>query len=335
MLVIVVVVLAGTEIYLRSSGITPAYNDDPALWANTRAKVYEPADKTVVFIGSSRIKYDLDILTWQKLTGKRAVQLAMTGSSPIPVLEDLANDPAFKGNMIIDVTEILFFSGTPMFNAKPEENLHHYYDRTPAQRANFQINRLLESQLVILDKDNYSVNATLKSLKIPNRPMVFEMPLFPVGFERTGFDEQASMSPQFVTDTNAHQKVINVWKYLSGGPKPPPMPDTVLVQLCTHVKTAVDKIKARGGKVFFVRTPSSGDMGFGESMAFPKERFWTTLLKVTGCDGFHFTDNPITAKMVCPENSHLTPADAVIYTQQLVKRLQDNPIIHPSTASIN
>ena len=335
MVLVVIAVLAATEMYLRSTGITPAYNEDAALWSNVRAKVYEPADKNVVFIGSSRIKYDLDIPTWQKLTGKRAVQLAMTGSNPRPVLEDLANDSNFKGNLVIDVTDPLFFSGAPMFDSKPMEYLHHYYDRTLAQRANFHINHALESQLVILDKDNYSINAALKALKVPNRPMVFEFPIFPVGFERTKFDEQAYMSPQFVADTNDHRQMINVWKYLSGGPKPPPMPDSVLMQLCGSVKTMTDKIKARGGKIFFVRTPSSGDMGFGESMGFPKERFWANLLKVTGCEGFHFTENPLTAQMICPENSHLKPTDAVIFTQELVKGLQGNPILQTSTTSTN
>ena len=73
------------------------YDDNEALWADKRAMVYNPSDKATVFIGSSRIKYDLDIPTWRALTGKDAIQLANVGSSPRAVLTDLANDPNFKG----------------------------------------------------------------------------------------------------------------------------------------------------------------------------------------------------------------------------------------------
>lgn len=49
------------ELYLRNKGVVADYDDGPELWAHTRSMVYEPANKATVFIGSSRIKYDLDI----------------------------------------------------------------------------------------------------------------------------------------------------------------------------------------------------------------------------------------------------------------------------------
>ena len=333
MLLLVITVVGATELYLRSKGLTPAYNDDSALWAHARSQVYLPQKESVVFIGSSRIKYDLDIHRWQSLTGKKAVQLAMTGSNPRPILEDLANDKKFRGNLVIDVTEPLFFSGAPPFDERPRNHLSYFHDRTPAQLANFYINRPLEAGLVFLDKDNFSINSQLAALQVPNRPGVFEMPIFPVGFDRSQFNEQAYMNPQFVADTNEHRRVINIWKYLMGGPKPPPMPDSAIIGLCRSVKASTDKIMARGGQVFFVRTPSSGGMFMGESMGFPRERFWNCLLKETGLPGFHFLDDPITAALICPEESHLTPNDALRYTTQLVKAMSTSSILNPVTAS--
>src|ERR1700726_2392565 len=98
------------EFYLRHKGNQLTYDDNEALWADKRAMVYDPADKATVFIGSSRIKYDLDITTWRTITGKDAIQLANVGSSPRAVLTDLANDTNFKGNLVVDITEGLFFS---------------------------------------------------------------------------------------------------------------------------------------------------------------------------------------------------------------------------------
>ncbi|MBK6635955.1 MAG: hypothetical protein IPG38_18215 [Chitinophagaceae bacterium] len=98
--------------------------------------VYEPADKSTVFIGSSRIKFDLDIPTWEQITGDHAIQLACVGSSPVPVLEDLANDKQFAGKLVIDVTEGLFFQKAPNVET-PLKNLKYYKEWTPAQKGQF------------------------------------------------------------------------------------------------------------------------------------------------------------------------------------------------------
>ncbi|MGB5007283.1 MAG: hypothetical protein WBO39_10125 [Ferruginibacter sp.] len=112
-LVLVIAALLCWELYVRSRGFDTAFDDNTALWSDKRKMVYEPADKSTVFIGSSRIKFDLDIPTWEQITGDHAIQLACVGSSPVPVLEDLANDKQFAGKLVIDVTEGLFFSKAP------------------------------------------------------------------------------------------------------------------------------------------------------------------------------------------------------------------------------
>jgi hypothetical protein len=322
MLIVVILTITTWEIYLRSQNLKPSYDDNDALWANQRARVYEPAPETVVFIGSSRIKYDLDIPTWEKLTGKKAVMLAMTGSNPRPVLTDLANDENFKGDLIIDVTEGLFFSDAPFYAKKPTTNITHFKERTPAQRASFEINHLLESQLVFLDKEYLTINAGLKELQLPNRPGVFVMPPFPIGFDRTQFNEQAVMSDEFVSTKSQQQQMIDIWRMLMSGPKPPPMPEEAFMAVMHAVKSDIDKIKARGGNVMFVRTPSTGGMGQGEKMAFPRDQYWDRILKETDCIGFHYADNPVMNRLVCIEDSHLKPTDAVIFTTEFVKMLQ-------------
>ena len=335
MLSIVFTVIASWEIYLQSKGITPSYNDDAPLWTNQRARVYESPEKAIVFIGSSRIKYDLDIPTWEQITGKHAIQLAMTGSNPRPVLENLANDINFKGNLVIDVTEFIFFSDLPFYAEKPSANIKYFKERTPAQRASLEINHFLESKLVFLDKEQLSINAKLNALRIKNREGIKPPLVFPFEFERTNFDEQAKMTAAFVTDTAINHKVINIWHMLMSGPPPPPMPDSVLLAICTSVKNNIDKIKARGGHVVFIRTPSSGAVFQGEKMGLPREKFWNRLLKETNCEGFYFADYPILANMICPEESHLSPEDAIVFTKQLITLLSETKVLNSSTAKTN
>jgi hypothetical protein len=130
-LLLFLLAIASWEIYLRNDGNDNAYDDSPALFAHSRGRVYHPKELSTVFIGSSRIKFDLDISTWTSLTGDIPVQLACVGSTPLPVLYDLAKDPKFKGKLVIDVTEVLFFSLSPGNSYRPNEGLKYYHELSP------------------------------------------------------------------------------------------------------------------------------------------------------------------------------------------------------------
>jgi len=321
MVLLVVAVIGGWELYLRHTGVIISYDNGKELWADKRAMVYEP--KATVFIGSSRIKYDLDIRTWEKTTGRHAIQLAVEGTTPVPTLIDLGNDPQFKGKLVVDVTELLFFAPPHPGNGKDQrENIAYYRSRTPAQRASFELNHALESGFVFLDRDFLSVNAELDKLPIPNRPGVFFFPIFPKEFANVSFNRQDIMDDKFVTDTSLQHRVQNIWVFVmnmsKNAPHDGPNPVPGIMQAA---KDAVDKIRARGGDVVFIRTPCSGDMGEGEVHAFPREKLWDPLLAMTRCKGFHFKDNPATDHFICPEWSHLKPTDAVLYTNALVAEL--------------
>ncbi len=322
-LILVSASLLSWEILVRQQGYETSYNDDPPLWSDKRQMVYEPSDKATVFIGSSRIKFDLDIPTWEKNTGDHAIQLACVGSNPLPILENLAVDEDFKGKLVIDVTEILFFSTEFPNMWRPRENLAFYQDRTPAQRASFVINHLLESQLALLDKDRLSMGAALSKLDLPKRRGVFVEPRFPDGFGRVKFNRQEYMTDEFVADTNATNHVKSMWALYGKMSKEPPASGEKLDSLFKTIKASIDKIKGRGGQVIFVRTPSSGGFLAGENMGYPREKYWEPLLKLTGSQGVHFADYPELDHFDCPEFSHLSQQDAVLFTRTFIKILRE------------
>jgi hypothetical protein len=99
------------------------------------------------------------------------------------------------------------------------------------------------------------------------------------------------------------------------------MPKSELDAIFKSDKIATDKIKARGGQVLFVRTPSSGPYLQGENIVFPREKYWDRLLAETQCPGIHFMDYPAIAHFDCPEFSHLQLKDAVTFTKEFVKIL--------------
>ena len=319
------------EGYLRSNGYEVTYNDDKALWSLHRPDASLPMDEATVFIGSSRIKFDLDIPTWEKLTGERAVQLAIVGTSPRLLLQDLAADETFKGKLIVDVTEPLFFSQNPFFHKSAQEAIAYYKKQTPTDKISNQVHLALESKFVFLEERRFSVNTLLNDLEIPNRPGVFSFPSFPKGFEWTTYDRQTYMSEMFLSDSNDIKRQTEIWSMLIAGDKTPLLDGDALQEVFFEIKSAVEKIQNRGGKLVFVRTPSSGPMGEGERIVFSREKYWNEILRVTDSEGIHFDDYPETRDLICPEWSHLSPAQAIGYTQHLVNRLSEinwftNPI---------
>jgi hypothetical protein len=235
----------------------------------------------------------------------------------------LANDEKFKGKLVIDVTEVLFFSQLPPFHKSAIEATEFYKKQTPSEKASSRINLALESRLTFLEERRFALNALLNEIEVPNRPGVFSFPAFPKGFEWTTRDRQTYMSDLFLSDTNAINRQTAIWSTLIMGNKTPPITGESLQAVFNEVKDNVNKIRARGGRVIFVRTPSTGPMGEGEKMAFPREKYWDALLAYVNADGIHFLDDPLTAGMICPEWSHLSPKDARIYTRHLVSMLKD------------
>lgn len=322
-LALVILFVAGWEFFLRSKGYVPTFNDDKALWAAKRAEVYLPLQKATVFIGSSRIKFDLDIPTWEKLTGEKAVQLALVGTSPILLLKDLAEDNNFKGKVVIDVTEPLFFSQNPAFHKSAQEATGFYKKQTPSEKLSASINFAVEKQLAFLEERRFSLNTLLNDLEIKNRPGVFSVPPFPKGFEWTTYDRQTYMSDMFLSNANDVKRQTDIWKTLIMGDPTPPVSGEALNAIFASIKKDVDKIKERGGRVIFVRTPSSGFMGEGEQKFFARNTYWDALLAYTYSEGIHFKDHPFTAGLICPEWSHLSPKDAIAYTKTLMQQLHE------------
>lgn len=331
--VIVVFAAVSWELWLRQKGYDISFDDNEMLWANKRSLVYKPSNEATVFIGSSRIKFDLDIDEWRRVTGEDAVQLAMHGNSPRPILYDLADDENFKGKLVIDVIEGIFFSPAPM--PEPEGRVAYYKTWTPSQQASFKINKVAESNLVFLDKDFFSLNAIIGNLNIPDRPGIFNRPPFPFGFHRVTFDRQAKMTDAFVADTNLHNKVKEIWMSFGRMARSKPLQGPPVDSIIATVKNAVDKIKARGGQVIFVRPPSSGAFWEKEQLGYPRAKYWDRLLTLSNTPGIHFTDYSSIAKFKCPEMSHLTPKDATVFTKNLVQILEEHGWKFPHKATIN
>jgi hypothetical protein len=320
---LVILFIISYELFWRSQGFHPTFNDDEALWAKKRAEVYQPAAAATVFIGSSRIKYDLDIPTWRAITGEDAIQLAMPGSNPRPILTELANDSSFNGKLVIDVMENLFFAPFG-YQATAQKSISYFRDITPAQKMGAALNYGAENSLVFLEETKFGLNALLTDLDIPNRKGVFSLPPFPKNFAWTTADRQSYMSPKFLRDTCLQQWQTTIWAQLGLLNEARGVGGDTLENILLSVRQSIEKIRARGGQVIFVRTPDSGPIRKASHASYPRNLYWNRLLLYTHCEGVHFEDYAETANFICPEWSHLSSEDAIIYTKHLARILQED-----------
>ena len=321
MLAIVTGFVVCWEYYWRSRGFTVSHNDDKFIWAVNRKKIYKP--RATIFIGSSRSRFDIDILTWKTLTGEDAIQLAFGGTSPRPVLQNLANDEQFKGKLIIDVAEQIFFSVDSMNVEKSaREAITFYQQETPAQKLSASISESLERNFVFLEEAKFGLNALLNDINIVNRPGVFVRPLFPKEFSQLSFFRQSSFTPMFLSNARLREEQLAARTKIIAIAKVNPIKDTVLATFLKEIKTYVDKIRSRGGMVAFIRPPSTGISLDRENRLFPRKEYWDYLLEYTNTAGYYFTDYPAIASLGCVDEMHLSPGNAVIYTRQLIDILK-------------
>ena len=85
---------------------------------------------------------------------------------------------------------------------------------------------------------------------------------------------------------------------------------------------AIDTIRARGGKIVFVRFPNAGGLKELEDKIIPRQKSWDPLLQMTHAPGIYYSDFPELAGFNCPEWSHLSAADSVEFTKRLIPHLR-------------
>ena len=331
--VITIVVIAATiawELYCRSLGYGPTLNDNEDLWTMRRRAV-QP--ESIVIIGDSRGWFDVDLDEVQKGLGKRPIQLAGGGMCGFPVLVDLAKDESFHGTIICSIVPRIFFAppGTPPFE-RGDKAVKRFHSQTPAQRASEYLAMPLEEHVAFLKQEELTLDDYLKRLPISNRPGALVPPRSPPYFGTLDRERRARMWEKCAEPgSQLAKKIQQIWIPLFTPPPPPSyIPkdvffadmDKTIAKRFEDITAAVHQIRARGGKIVFVRCPYSGGLKELEDRTTPRGKTWDPLLKMTGAPGIYYSDFPELAGFTCPEWSHLSAGDSVEFTKRLVPHLR-------------
>ncbi len=318
------------ELFWRSQGHEPKIDDNKNLWANQREKLDEIKENTVVFIGSSRILYDIQLGIWKEETQTDPVMLATQGASPIPVFKDIVENTDFKGTLIVGVTPPLLFATTypqAEFVKRSQSLVDYHKNRTYAQRLNHKLSIPLQRNLAFIrDGDenwdsDVDLKTLLKQIHLDKRGSPFLPPFN--NFEEITLERHMNMPNRMETDTAYANTVKKVWTAILTGDFPPPEKEATtnaFVELS-------EKFNKKGGNLILVRCPSSGLFKKIESMGFPREEFWNPLVEKSGAIGYNYLDYEQFQDLFLPEWSHLATKDAQFFTKELIKIMKSDGVL--------
>ena len=311
--------LGGWEAYWRAYGVHPSIANTYGLWAQQRRRIDQGEGNATVLLGASRVFFDIQLPVWEGLSGRRPIQLAIEGTSPLPFLDDLADDPRFTGRVLVGVAPDLFFSGYQYRSGV----LSYVRKESPSQRVGQWLSMHLIEPYLAFDDPDYSLETVLARQPWPARP------------GRRWFTEVRKLS-ETESDRNTHlwSKVGDdleyralarkIWREGFEPSDDDPTPEEAAKaehEQIERAAKAVAKLRARGVQVSFVRMPSAGEYLAYENRMFPRAQTWDALLTASGAPGIHFEDYPELQPDVqgyyLPEWSHMTRADGERFTAAL------------------
>lgn len=316
-LLVFIVSMAAWEWYWRDFGSMPGYRNSDGEWAEQRRRIDQGEGDATVLIGASRVLFDVQLPAWESLTNERPIQLAIEGTSPVPMLEDLAADPDFTGRLLVGVAPDIFFTGF----AYRGSVLPYYQKQGPSQRSGSWISKhALEPYFAFYEPD-FSLNTVVRRQAWPLRPgMKPNTRVRKLMVQQA--DRNSRMWDKVVNDAAYRALVRSIWAEDFGSMPPnldtPEKRQKASDEQIAKASAAVAKLRARGVPVVFVRLPSSGAYYDNEQKFMPRAQTWDLLIKRSGAPGIHFEDHEQLQGYDLPEWSHLSGPEADRLTVQLV-----------------
>jgi hypothetical protein len=319
-LAMLLLMLGAWEWHWRAFGATPSIRNTDALWAIQRRSIDNGEGGATVLVGDSRMFFNLQLPVWERLDGKRPIQLSFEGTSPLRFMEDLAADPRFTGRLLVNIAPVMFFEEFGRHAAA----LAYYAHESPSQRVGQWLSMRLIEPVFAFDDPDFALAAVIERQPWPDRPGRRAL-AEPRKISMLEADRSAHLWSKVETDAEYCALVRAVWmrRFALWKVDPPPEKIRQIAQeQIDRAAKAVATLHARGVEVLFVRMPSAGPFLELENSIFPRVGTWNALLTATGAPGIHFEDYPELQGLDLPEWSHLSRADAERFTESLYRILE-------------
>ena len=303
---LVLVIVGGWELLVRDAGLGPAYVDNKVLWADTRHRLNRAGQDAIVLLGASRMQRAIDVETMSDRFGRPVFQLAIEGSSYLPLLENLAVDPRISGTVVISIAPAFTFNGllTQLDNGMQSEYLDYYSEQSYARRLEQRLTLFLQGRIAFR-----ALRARLSTV-IPRLIETGAMPgLDP---KTTLHNRVVHMNYDLMSVKQTDNRIVEL--YLRNTK---PYTTAEFEPFVAYIATLVRMLRQKGADVYFVRLPSAGTVETLESAFFPRERYWSVLENNVDATFIHYADYPELEGYMSEDGSHVDSAHIVRFTRLL------------------
>lgn len=324
--------VAVIELRLAAKGFHHSVIDSEVLWLRERSRASDLGERALILIGGSRIQLGIDLDVLRQNTKLEPVQLAIDGSPPLPILEGLARDPSISGTIIVDYYDHFLKPANPNDRAKLyEEHFKRSVHRT--QMIDYEtIEGYLTNQLRNSLRSYADGARPLTSLltrvfvrdstpqylvTLPDRSRLADyrlvsMPAFYYGRVARNLGQHIDFPAN-----STYEDVENILKEKIGQLKP--NENSYYIGQLEYLEELVQKIRGRGGKVYFVVMPSSGLVREIERKSYPRSLFWDRFAERVSARTIHFEDFRSLSHFICPDGAHLDYRDRTLFTKALIE----------------
>ena len=329
------------ELRLAARGFRPSVVDSASLWGVQRARADALGAHALILVGASRMLLDVDVATLRRHTGMEPVQLAVDGSSFVPVLQGLAADPNIDGTVLVDLAENVL-ALPPKYDAAYAYEEAFERDGRAAALPDFNSTEADLSDLLHAHLRSYADGTrpltALVARILPARPTRQYLRTLPDREIEADY-AQAPMPDMYyfrvmrnlgetlpMAGVSYGQLDVELMHKIDALQ---PLDNTLFLQSLPTMRGLVDAIRSHGGRVLFALLPTSGDVRAIDDKRFPRELFWDRFVAAVPAPAVNFEDVPALRHFFCPDGSHLDYHDRGRFTAALIAAL---PLGQPATS---
>jgi hypothetical protein len=258
-----------------------------------------------------QVAVDLDLLS-RETHGLEPVQLAMTGSSPLPVLDDLAQDPSFRGIVVSEHvgTSLSLVTNTAERLPQIAIDFHRRASVSFFQAAERDL-RLFVLQRAVFRSSLLAPDRMVRALETRRWPSP--------GQQIMGADRALTLAYNDRRPQVAPGVITNLRREAAG--KDPPRTEEALQANLHRIAVAVEAIRRRGGAVVFVRFACQGPYRIRTQPRYSAN--WDLVEARTDAVLLDLDQEPYATELRCPDGTHLDEDSQKRFTRILAGTLNE------------
>lgn len=312
-LILLLLTVGVWESRLRSAALGPEFVDNRALWVSTRHRLTGYGSDAIAVLGASRMQRAIHPETLARELDGPVAQLAIEGTSAIPLLEDLAVDPRFRGTVLFSVAPAFSFNRrlSKLEASDQAAWVAYYRSQSRSRRIEHDLRLAIQGLFAFRSPDASVTRALPEILKSGNLPGP--------DFKTTFADRSVSIDYAKFERAANPQRIVNL--YLENTE---PYEADEFASLVNYVSALVEILKAKNCRVIFLRLPSSDIVRELENQMFPHERFWGYMERNIDAEFMHFEDYPELAGYLSVDGSHIASEKSAAFTRVLAGVIREH-----------